>query len=236
MAPPAPPPWRVQAVLFDLDGTLLDTAPDMAYALNLLRAEQGRAPLPYEDIRPRVSDGSAGLIRLAFGLEPQAAEFEPLRRRFLDLYQAHLVRATRLFPGMEAVLRRLEETRIAWGVVTNKPAWLTDPLMRALGLWERAACVVSGDTTANRKPHPEPLEHACRLAATRPADCLYVGDARRDIEAGHRAAMHTLIAMFGYVGADTAPESWGADGMVGQPQELLEWIAWERADAGAGPV
>ncbi|GBE09872.1 MAG TPA: HAD family hydrolase [Gammaproteobacteria bacterium] len=232
----APTPWAVRAVLFDLDGTLLDTAPDMAHALNLLRAEQGRAPLPYEDIRPRVSDGSAALIGYAFDLAPQAPEFEALRRRFLDLYRTHLVRETRVFPGMEPVLARLEAADIRWGVVTNKPAWLTDPLVRALGLWERAACVVSGDTTANRKPHPEPLYHACRLAGRPPHRCLYVGDARRDIEAGRCAGMKTLIALFGYVGADPAPESWGADGMVRRPGELPDWIVWDRAGADAEPA
>lgn len=231
-----PAPWPVHAVLFDLDGTLLDTAPDMAHALNLLLAEQHRTPLRYEDIRPRVSDGSAGLIAHAFGLTPEAPQFEDLRRRFLELYQAHLVRETCLFPGMAPVLARLEGGGIAWGVVTNKPAWLTDPLVRALGLWERAACVVSGDTTTNRKPHPEPLHHACRLAGQRAADCLYVGDARRDIEAGRGAGMKTLIALFGYVGADTAPESWGADGMVRRPEDLLNWIALDPVGANATPA
>ncbi|HQU15371.1 MAG: phosphoglycolate phosphatase [Chromatiales bacterium 21-64-14] len=231
-----PTRWPVRTVLFDLDGTLLDTAPDMAYALNRLLEERHRPCLPFERIRPLVSNGSAGLIRYAFQRAPQDPDFEDLRQRFLALYRDNLVRDTRVFPGMDEVLSTLESARIQWGVVTNKPAWLTDPLLQQLGLWERAACVVSGDTTQNRKPHPEPLYHACKVAGHPPQRCLYVGDAKRDIEAGQRAGMKTLVALFGYLGDEDGPESWGADGMVEHPADLLDWIAHEGCADDAEPV
>jgi 2-phosphoglycolate phosphatase, prokaryotic len=213
-------------VLFDLDGTLVDTAPDMAHALNLLLAEQGRESLPFERIRPTVSDGSAGLIRLSLGLKPGDPDFSGMRRRFLALYEAHLYRKTVLFPGIEALLAVLEGGGFKWGVVTNKPAWLTHPLLEAMGLRSRAACVVSGDTTEQRKPHPLPLLHACELIGCPPEVCLYVGDAQRDIEAGGNAGMRTLIALYGYIHADERPEAWGADGLVRHPSEIANWLGW----------
>lgn len=214
----------VQAVLFDLDGTLADTAPDLAYALNQVLAEQGRAPLPYAAIRPEVSHGSQGLLRLGFGLEETDRAYAPLRLRLLDIYQANLARATRLFPGMEQVLTELEARAIAWGVVTNKPAWLTEPLLEALGLRARAACVVSGDTLPQRKPDPVPMLLACRQAGCAAAACLYVGDAQRDVEAGRRAGMTTLVALYGYLGAADRPHDWGADGLITTALETLEWL------------
>jgi phosphoglycolate phosphatase len=214
----------IRTVLFDLDGTLADTAPDMAAALNRLLAERGRAPLPYETIRPVVSHGAKALIRLGFGLEPEDAQFEPLRRRFLEIYRADLCRGTRLFPGMTELLAGLRTLGLNWGIVTNKPAFLTEPLVEQLGLGTETACVVSGDTTVNRKPHPEPMLHACALAGSRPPQCLYVGDAERDIEAGREAGMQTLVALFGYLGSDDRPERWGADGLVRTPLEILDWV------------
>ncbi len=215
---------EVQAVLFDLDGTLLDTAPDLVQALNRVLAEQGRRSLPFDTVRPAVSHGARALIALGFGLSRESPDFEPLRRRLLELYRADLATHTRLFPGMESVLQDMERRGIAWGVVTNKPAWLTEPLMAAMGLADRAACVVSGDTTGNSKPHPEPLLHACRQAGAEPGHSLYVGDAPRDIEAGRAAGLRTLVALFGYLAPGDQPESWGADGAIGRPEELLEWL------------
>ena len=214
----------IRTVLFDLDGTLADTAPDLAYALNRVLEEQGRATLPFEAIRPVVSHGGLALTRLGFGIEPEHPDFAPLRQRLLDIYHDNLARKTRLFPGMAELLDSIEQAGMNWGVVTNKPAWLTDPLLAALGLSERAACIVSGDTCANRKPHPEPILHACHLADSLAHQCLYVGDAQRDIEAGRRAGMPTLVALFGYIGADDRPREWNADALSETPQSIWEWI------------
>jgi phosphoglycolate phosphatase len=214
----------ITTVLFDLDGTLADTAPDLAYALNKLREEKGLEHLPYDDIRVTASHGGQALVKLGFDLETDDPEFEPLRQRFLDLYRQNLSRETRLFPGMEILLAMLQKQGFKWGVVTNKPAHLTDPILKSLGLFERAAAVISGDTTTNRKPHPEPMLLACQQTGAPPPQCLYVGDAERDIHAGQRAGMKTLIALFGYIGDNENPESWGADGMVRTPMEILDWI------------
>ncbi len=223
----ANPPMRT--VLFDLDGTLADTAPDLAYALNCLLEEQGRAPLPYEQIRPVVSNGANAILRVGYDLPPESPEFALLRNRFLELYRAHVARETRLFPGMDDLLSYIEDAAMNWGVVTNKPAFLTDPIIAALGLAPRAVCVVSGDTTANKKPHPEPLLHACQLAGSASGQCLYIGDAERDITAGREAGMATLVALFGYLCADDHPESWGADDLVSDPLAIIAWLERHRA-------
>jgi phosphoglycolate phosphatase len=214
----------IRTVLFDLDGTLADTAPDLGYALNTLLAEHGRPALPYPGIRAAASHGAAALIELGFGIDRNDPHFPPLRERFLEIYRAHLTRATRLFPGMPQLLDTLAARGLNWGIVTNKPAFLTDPLVEQLGLREDVACVVSGDTTANRKPHPEPMLHASRLAGSQPEECLYVGDAERDIAAGKAAGMQTLVALFGYIGRDDHPETWGASGLIHEPGEILDWL------------
>ncbi len=211
-------------VLFDLDGTLVDTAPDLAYALNQTLIRQGRPELPFPVIRPHVSHGGLALIRLGFGIEPDDPQFDTLRQEFLDIYLANLTRETRLFPGMDEVLSNLEAASIPWGIVTNKPSWLTDPLMQQLALTDRAVAIVSGDTTGNRKPHPEPILYACQKAAVDPAVSLYIGDAQRDIEAGNRAGATTLTALFGYLGETDTPEDWGADGTLLSPREILPWV------------
>jgi len=214
----------ITTVLFDLDGTLLDTAPDLADALNTVLIENRRVPLPFETIRPVVSHGGIALIKLGFRLAADDPGFEPLRQRLLAVYRANLACRTRPFPGIEALLDRLEQSGIRWGVVTNKPAWLTEPLLQALGLLERTACVVSGDTLPERKPHPAPMLHACQLTGSRPEDCVYIGDAQRDIEAGRNAGMHTLVALFGYFTAEDRPREWEADGLLDAPLDLLRWL------------
>ena len=214
----------IRTVLFDLDGTLADTAPDLAYALNTLLQEHGKPELPYESIRPAASHGAAALIELGFGILRDEPRFAPLRERFISIYRAHLTRETRLFPGMPELLDQLVARGLNWGIVTNKPAFLTDPLIEQLGLREDAVCVVSGDTTANRKPHPQPMLHASQLAGSKPEECLYVGDAARDIEAGNAAGMQTLVALFGYIGAQDHPETWGANGLIRSPEEILDWL------------
>ena len=226
----------IRAVLLDLDGTLLDTAPDMANALNLLRSERGATVLPYQEIRPHVSHGAAAMIRLGF---PAATDEQvvDLRARFLELYREHLSAGTRLFDGFEQVLAALEGRGIPWGIVTNKPAFLTEPLLAALELHERAACVVSGDTVGQRKPHAAPMLHAAKLLAREPEHCLYVGDAQRDVQAARAAGMRVVVALFGYLAESDRPESWEADALIGSPAALLEWIGLQDAtqDRGAAP-
>lgn len=213
-------------VLFDLDGTLLDTAPDMGRALNRLLQEQGKPVLPQAKIRPVVSHGTRGLLELGFGLDTGHARYEALRQRYLAIYASSLARDTVLFPGMESVLTALEQRALPWGVVTNKPGRLTKALLGQLALDGRAACIVSGDTTANSKPHPEPLLHACQQLGLAPEVCLYVGDAERDIQAGRAAGMATLAARYGYIHAWENPAVWNANGVIDTPEELFVWLGW----------
>lgn len=214
---------RKQALLLDLDGTLLDTAPDMAAALNVLLVEERRAALPFAHIRPVVSHGSSGLIRLAFGM-PEETEKQRLIKRFLEIYSNALALHTQLFDGFTMLLRQLGELNLRWGIVTNKPGWLTNPLVAALGLDSQAACVVSGDTTRERKPHPLPLLHAAQLLNLPPEQCLYVGDAERDIQSARAAGMESLIALWGYIADTDRPQEWQADGMIERPEQLQPWL------------
>ena len=220
---PLRPPLR--ALLFDLDGTLLDTAPDLAAATNGLRALHGLPPLSYAEIRPWVSHGGTALTRLALGLDPGVTGFEDARLALLDLYQRDIARATTLFPGMQQCLRALADRGLPWGIVTNKPSRLTTPLLATLGLATQAACVVCGDTTPWSKPHPAPLLHACALLGLPPSSCLYIGDAERDIQAARAAGMPALAATWGYLGAADRPQDWGADGLLEDPQALSEWLS-----------
>lgn len=215
---------RIRTVLFDLDGTFADTARDLARTLNLLRAEQGLTPLPFEHIRPFVSHGAAALVRLGFGVEVDDPIHGNLRERFLGIYAEHVFEETRLFAGIEELLVELESRAIYWGIVTNKPSRFTQPLLQGLGLAHRAACIVSGDTTAKRKPDPEPLLLACKQIGCTPAQCVYLGDAERDIEAGRRAGMATVAVRFGYLLPAAQPDQWGADYIIDYPLELLAWI------------
>ncbi len=212
-----------RALLLDLDGTLLDTARDMGAALTLLCAEEGKDAPSFEAIRPQVSHGGAALVRLGFpGVPPD--EFERLRLRHLELYRPRLAVHTRLFEGFAEVLATLEAARVPVGVVTNKPGWLTTPILDALGLSARLACVVAGDTLPERKPHPAPLLHAARLAGLDPTTCIYAGDAERDIIAGRAAGMQTVAARFGYLAPGEDPAAWRPDGIADRPADLLDWI------------
>ena len=213
----------IRGVLFDLDGTLLDTAPDMAQALNRLRKEQGEHEIPFALIRPHVSHGALALVRTGF---PDADDERVgiLRARFLELYSADIAAGTKLFPGFQAVLAQLEARDLRWGIVTNKPAFLTEPLLAAMKLSTRAKCVVSGDTLPQRKPHPAPLLHAAALLGIETGDCVYVGDAERDVRAAHAAGMRSLIALFGYLSEHDQPQTWGADAMINEPAELITWL------------
>lgn len=213
----------LQTVLFDLDGTLLDTAPDMTGALNRLRAEHGLAPLPFDSLRPHVSHGSLRLVQQGFS-HCDAEEHPTLQRRFLEIYSEHLHQGTSLFPDMGFVLDELVKRAIPAGIVTNKPGWLTTPLLSRLGLDRRFVCVISGDTLPTRKPHPAPLLHAAKLARTDAPGCLYVGDAERDIQAARAAGMRSLVACYGYLGSGDRPETWQADGTIHSPRDLLAWL------------
>jgi phosphoglycolate phosphatase len=213
----------LRAVLFDLDGTLLDTAPDMIGALNELRAEHGLRPLPAAEVRAYVSHGSARLVQIGFA-DADAARFPVLQRRFLEIYAARLAAETRLFEGMDGVLAELSRRGLKLGIVTNKPGRLTDALLAELGLRPQFASVVSGDTLSERKPHPLPLLHAAKLAGATPEACLYVGDAERDVQSAHAAGMRALVAAYGYVGADEDWRAWGGDGFIDRPGDLLVWL------------
>ncbi len=213
-----------RTLLLDLDGTLADTAPDLAHALNTVRIEEGLEPLPFESIRPTVSHGAVAMIKAGFDATIIDSYAEELRQRLLEHYAHWLCEETRLFDGMHDLLDRCDQAGIPWGVVTNKPAYLTDPLMQKLELFDRATCIISGDTLEKRKPHPEPLLHACKLAQGKPESTIYVGDAKRDVEAGNRAGMTTLVAMFGYLSDNDCPGDWGADGLLNAACEIMEWL------------
>tara|TARA_R110002074_G_scaffold402329_1_gene607289 strand:+ start:15555 stop:16211 length:657 start_codon:yes stop_codon:yes gene_type:complete len=215
----------IEHILFDLDGTLADTADDLANALNAIRLQHGLTALPKEVIRPTVSLGGNAMIKLAFDLEEGDTGFEIIRDEFLNYYRANIAQETRLFDGMEKLLISLESENKPWGIVTNKSSWLTEPLLKALSLDERAACVISGDTLEEKKPHPAPILHACRLMQSDPATTIYIGDAQRDIEAGRRAGTKTLIALYGYIDDDDDPADWGADGMVNNASEIYEKLS-----------
>jgi N-acetyl-D-muramate 6-phosphate phosphatase len=211
-------------VLFDLDGTLLDTAPDMVGALNTLRQQEGRAALPYEEVRAAVSHGSSRVVKVGFPDVDDAGRLA-LQQRFLDLYSGSLSHGTRYFPGMEQVLEWLAERGIKVGIVTNKPGWLTEPLLEQLGQRSRFACVVSGDSVAERKPHPMPMLHAAQLAGVSPLECIYVGDAERDVRAAHAAHMPALVANYGYLLPDENSAAWGGEGYLEKPLDILDWLS-----------
>ncbi|MBC7780203.1 MAG: phosphoglycolate phosphatase [Proteobacteria bacterium] len=213
----------IDCVLFDLDGTLADTAPDLGYALNLLRAERGMAPLPIERLRSHVSHGARGMLEAGLDLRPGDAEFLPLRDRFLEIYEQNLARESRLFEGMDELLDGIEARGLGWGIVTNKAERFAVPLIAALGLARRTGCLIGGDTTGRSKPHPDPLLAGARAIGVAPAACVYVGDDRRDVEASIAAGMTPVVALFGYLyGAD--PHDWGAQWMIAHPVDLLDGL------------
>lgn len=214
----------IKAVLFDLDGTLVDTAPDLSLALNRLLEEQGRSKLPLQTTRPWTSSGARGMLKVGFGIDPDHADFERLRIRFLDLYESGLCIDSQLFPEMDDLLRSLEDRGLPWGVVTNKAQRFTIPLIDALGLASRAACIVSGDTTAHPKPHPLPLLYAAEQIHIAPGNCLYVGDDLRDVQSARAAGMPVIAAAFGYLGEGGKPSEWGADGVIEAPMETLNYV------------
>jgi len=222
-------PIPVRALLFDLDGTLLDTAQDLVLALNTMLSAHGRDAIPYKIARFSVSQGSAALTRLGFPEVIDEAEFEALRQEFLVTYKECLCEATEFYYGMPALLDELDAQSIPWGIVTNKPGNLTDPLVARLNLHTRSQCVISGDTLSVRKPHPEPLLLASQMINRPPEEVLYIGDDPRDITAGNAAGMYTCVANYGYIEADLDTSLWGADFCIDQPLEVLQHIALMQA-------
>lgn len=219
----ASPEGGIRAVLFDLDGTLLDTARDFNDALNTLRAEENLPPLAFQKIRSQVSHGGHALVRLSFGMLPEP-EHLAMWKRLLDIYRRQLSKHTRLFEGGDAMLADLERRGLQWGIVTNKPGWLTEPLLAELELNKRARTVVSGDTFPERKPHPRGLLHAAQAMGVAPADCVYVGDAERDAQAAQAAGMYSLIAGFGYLAEEDRADQWFQHGWLDTPLDLLTWL------------
>ncbi len=211
------------AVLFDLDGTFADTAPDLARALNTMRARRGLPPLPAHETRPVTSLGARGMLGVGFGIAPGHPDFPAMRDEFLDLYEQHLCVETRLFPGTEELLRAIEARGLRWGIVTNKAERFAIPLMRLLDTASRCACVIGGDTTGKTKPDPEPLLAACRAIDCMPGQCIYAGDDERDIQAGRAAGMRTIAVRYGYLNG-RSPDTWGADAIIEQPQDLIKYI------------
>jgi 2-phosphoglycolate phosphatase len=213
----------MEAVLFDLDGTLADTAPDLGCALNHMRGSRGLSPLPLSATRPVTSLGARGLLKVGFGISPDHADYAAMRREFLQLYESNICRETRLFPGMPELLGALETRQICWGIVTNKAEQLARLLLDELRLTARCACIIGGDTTPNIKPHPAPLLAACRSIRRDAGACLYVGDDLRDIEAGRAAGMKVAAARWGYLnGGD--PVTWNADWLLEEPRDLLRLL------------
>jgi phosphoglycolate phosphatase len=213
-----------EAALFDLDGTLADTAPDLGAALNRLRREEELEDLPLEVLRPVASNGVRGLLKVGFGYSPDHPQYGSHAQRFLEHYRNALCVRTVLFEGVREMLDELDARAIPWGIVTNKQQRFTLPLVGELGLATRAGCVVSGDTTARPKPHPDPLLFAAAALRVEPARCVYVGDDLRDVQAGRAAGMTTIAATYGYLGNDEPVETWGADVLIAHPADLFRLL------------
>ena len=211
-------------MLFDLDGTLLDTAPDLVLALNKLLKLHNKEVVDTDQVRHLVSQGSLGLTRYGFPEVVNEDEFEKLRQQFLQLYLEEVCVETKFFTQIERLLSTIEAADVPWGIVTNKPGAMTDPLLNELAITPRTKCVVSGDTLSVRKPHPEPLLHASEIIGLSPHNTVYIGDDLRDIYAGNEAGMYTCIAEYGYIEADIDTTQWGADFSIKQPLELLNHI------------
>jgi phosphoglycolate phosphatase len=214
----------IKAVLFDLDGTLADTAPDLGHALNQQRIARGLSAVPLELIRTEASAGARGLLGLGFNIALGDSDYPDMREEFLDLYAARLCHDTQLFPGVSELLDQLDARKLPWGIVTNKPARFAKPLIHLLGLSQRAACLISGGDTTHSKPHPEPLLAASHALAVAPNTCIYLGDDMRDVEASLAAGMEPVIARYGYLGNGHPPESWGARYLIDHPHELLAYL------------
>jgi N-acetyl-D-muramate 6-phosphate phosphatase len=216
---------RPRALLFDLDGTLIDSAPDLAGTCNDMRVARGLAPLPFEALRPMVGSGARGMVGAGFSIGPGESGYLELREEFLRRYEARMTELTRLFADVGPLLEQLRREGLPWGIVTNKIAHLAEPLVAALGFAATAGAIVCGDTTPHSKPHPAPLLEAARRIGVEPGECVYVGDDRRDVEAGRAAGMATVVAAWGYLGVGEPLAAWGADAIIGAPRELMPLFA-----------
>lgn len=217
----------MRAVLFDLDGTFADTAPDLGRAVNIMRAARGLDPVALAETRSVTSMGARGLLGVGFGMNAEHADYAAMREEFLQIYENNLCCDTRLFPGIAELVDRLESDGLRWGIVTNKAERFALPLMRQLGYATRAACIIGGDTTGHMKPHPAPLLAAAGILELPPAVCIYVGDDERDIAAGKAAGMPTIAVRFGYLNGSN-PDDWGATAVVDTPAEILQHIHQDR--------
>ncbi|MEJ5149619.1 HAD-IA family hydrolase [Comamonas sp. MYb396] len=212
----------IRAILFDLDGTLIDSAPDLGAAADQMRVARGMPSLPMADYRPFAGSGARGMLRVAFGMQPEDAEFPTMREEFFQNYERRMTQDTTVFDGVSDMLASIVARQLHWGVVTNKSKRFTEPLSRQMALFASAGAVVSGDTTPHSKPHPEPLFEAARRIGVDPQDCVYVGDDERDIIAGKAAGMHTVAAVYGYLGERQSVAHWEADDVINSPHELLK--------------
>lgn len=219
-----PTAFKLSCVLFDLDGTLVDTAPDLIAAMDRAFRQHGHTGISLHEAKPYISYGAAAMIKGRLGDAVTADEQEAILAAMLDFYQDNIARHSQFFTGMLDTLADIEGRGLKWGVVTNKRERFTLPLMSALQLAGRAACIISGDTTAYPKPHAEPMLEACRRAAVEPSGCVYIGDAHHDIAAGKAAGMKTLAAVYGYLKPDDQPEAWGADALINTPKDILTWV------------
>ena len=215
---------NVQAVLFDLDGTLIDSAPDLGAAVDKMRVARGMSSLPLSNYRPMAGAGARGMIGLAFGWTPEHPDYEQLKEEFFVNYESCMTERTFAFDGVAQLIDRLVQLKMPWGVVTNKSKRFTEPLTRAMPLFASAAVVISGDTTPHAKPHPAPLLEAAKRLGIDPAACVYVGDDERDIVAGHAAQMKTVAATYGYLGAKSDVKSWHAHAQIETPEQLLDLL------------
>lgn len=211
-------------VLFDLDGTLLDTAPDLAEAVNQIRRERELPELELATLRPHAGFGSKALLKVGMDADDDHPDYPDLLQEFLSNYQACSMQSTQFFPGIEALLSKLDTLNIRWGIVTNKPERFTTPIIQQLGLDQRAACVISGDTLPQRKPHPAQILHACELLGVKTKDTFYVGDTLIDVQASNAAGTRSLVVLYGYANEDENPYDWGAEGYLHQPNDLIKWL------------
>jgi phosphoglycolate phosphatase len=222
---PMPVFLDISAVLFDLDGTLIDSAPDLGAAADQMRLDRGMPSLPYEAYRPMAGAGARGMLGVAFGLVMEDPRFDAMREEFFINYERCMTQRTTVFDGVESLIREIGSRQLLWGVVTNKSSRFTDPLTRAMPLFSTAGAIVSGDTTPHAKPHPAPLLEAARRLGLAPERCLYVGDDERDVVAGLAAGMRTVAATYGYLGNRSDTRAWGAHAEINSPMELLQLLA-----------
>lgn len=211
-------------IFFDLDGTLVDTAPDLGLALNMQRERHGLSAMPQDEIRPFASHGSKGLLSVGFGLTPEHPDFAAMRAEYLELYNQVFTCSPVLFKGIAELLKAIEKKNLRWGIVTNKPRRFSEPLLKAIKLDRRSACLVCGDDAPRAKPYPDTLLLAARQTESSPVDCMYIGDAERDVQAGIAAGMCTVVVLYGYIAETDKPEQWGADFLIEQPMEVMPLI------------